>query len=409
MNVIISVLAFLVLLIFNTSYFSILSSTYVGWLFTAFSLLVSLVSLRVILNLGKKVELAYIGIMFLGFIFHYFSQGIDKPYIDAFKWIFPVCVLILFRQKSIYSNSLSFIYILIIVFLSFYVVHSLLAIYEYIFQVHPINYSYVEELSLLFDDRGQFRSYGLMQHPLYAANVSLIILSFILVDDTMNSKLKWFLIVVGTISLFCFNSRGALLIWFFLLVFKFFFKSKKSIYFLFFIFLLYFSGFFDLIFSQFPNDIAFLGRLGESNSLNDESSLTRLLSFAVFFEQKWTFEDIIIGGRIFYIPGTNISLENGILLTLAWWGLIIGSLKIVLELLICWFCLKGYSINSKVIIMIGTWGCANMNNNSINSFVLSFFVLSFLISLFLRVLKKNKEFHKIRVYNILKNYDSKSE
>ena len=78
------------------------------------------------------------------------------------------------------------------------------------------------------------------------------------------------------------------------------------------------------------------------------------------------------------MPGTILSLENGVLLTLGYWGWIIGVLKVVLEFLLTYKCLYNYEVKDKIIILTSFWGVAYMNNNSFNPLMLSMFVIVFI-------------------------------
>ena len=372
------IISFLVLLIYNVSYFSFVDSTRVGWLCNLTGTIAILVLPIQNIKYFNKYEIVYVIILLLGFIFHLFSHNIQRPTIDSFKWICIILVLVSGRRFIVYNRT-SGIEAWHYPLLVFFVSHCFISISEYFLKTVFFNYNKtVEGFSYEFETVGQFRAFGLMAHPLYSANVVLIIMSFVLVLKGMNKYVKYGLLLLGTVSLIAYNSRGAMIIWIIVLVYRLFLYNRSVIVGVFFVivgYIFFINDAFAFIFQQYGN---LLGRLAEKNSLSDSSSITRLISWGIFFNQTWNFEDIVVGGRVFYFPGTEISLENGVLLTIAWWGWIVGPMKIVLEVVITWLCMEKYYTKDKIIIIICTWGCANLNNNIVNSFVFAFFVLSYL-------------------------------
>ena len=108
----------------------------------------------------------------------------------------------------------------------------------------------------------------------------------------------------------------------------------------------------------------------------DGSTMTRFEAFDAFLSEKWDFYDILAGGREFCYPGTNLILENGFLLDLGYWGIIVGSIKVICEILISYQAIKFYPIRDKIIILFAMWGVAFMNNNSYQTWLMSIFVMA---------------------------------
>ena len=367
------VIDFLLIFLSNISFITLITGqTYLNWVMHALYIISSLFfSFFIIIN-GKKVELRYIVIMLLGFLFHtYINLQIQvDPLFDSLKWIFIVNVIIAGRVFGLPRFSF---YIVLL----FFILHCFIAILENRLQSHIFDYTIFTEKFQEFLEASDFRAFGLMYHPLVSANVTIIIMSFLLISNNIKQNFKIILIIIGTYALFCFNSRAAILIWGFLLSYRLLFYNRKPI-------IAIVLGI--IIFLIFLSDISFLiqqsstifGRLAQKNNLTDESTLTRIVSYAIFLNQHWSFEDIVYGGRIINIPGTQVSLENGVLLTLSWWGWFIGAFKVIFELIITYSCVKNYNIKDRFIVMIATWGCAFANNNSMNTFVFVFFVVSVL-------------------------------
>lgn len=97
-----------------------------------------------------------------------------------------------------------------------YYINALLAIYERITlqNMFPLSltYSYID-FSISTDfDANIFRSTALMGHPLTNALLMSIIMIFILTSNSIKPLHKIMHYIVGLVSLFCYNARGALLI-----------------------------------------------------------------------------------------------------------------------------------------------------------------------------------------------------
>jgi hypothetical protein len=355
----------------NISYFELMfGSTFIGWLANATYLIMLPLILILKHKKGNNIEWLYIGVMLLGLVFHAFLPGKQEYLIkDSAKWIFLVVLVIASRRY----NAPRFIFYTLIVF---FIVNCILAIIEYKLQRNLFDYLYVEEFSSFYVEN-EFRAFALMYHPLASANVIIIIMSFIMISKEINWRLKILLLTLGTSAMLCFNSRTAMIICGCLLVYRYLLYNVKPA-------LIVILGI--LVYSLFLSDIGsfiqqnpqFFGRLAVKNNLTDGSSQTRLMSYLYFWNAGWSFQDIVLGGRYINMPGTKTSLENGILLTISWWGWIVGILKVILELVISYLCLKKYNIKDKAIVLIACWGTAFANNNSINTFVFAFFIISYL-------------------------------
>ena len=117
-----------------------------------------------------------------------------------------------------------------------------------------------------------------------------------------------------------------------------------------------------------------LGRL--DFDFSDGSSATRFDAFRYFANQRWDLDWILFGGKLIKMPGSDLYLENGILLSMGYWGWFWGLAKPLLEILVTYRCLSNYSIKEKLIIMAATWLVALTNNNTMGVFVLLYFMLS---------------------------------
>lgn len=378
----------LIILLINISYFKlVLGTTFIVLLESS----LYIISLPFLIHLSfkhsKKFEWMYIFVMLAGLIFHSIINEIQELNLrDSFQWIFLVVLIILsHRNKSPQ--------IILKILLLFFIVHCTLAIIENKTKTNFLNFRFVEGFSVYTDSK-DFRAFGLMEHPLQSANVTLIIMSFIMISKEIKWKLKVILLTIGTLAILSFNARFAIIICFCLLIYRYILYNLKPIYIICLGVIIYTLFISDIsLFLQQYNNI--FGRIAEKNNLSDSSSLARIMSYVYFWDAGWNIQDILIGGRIIYMPGTNYSLENGILLTISWWGWVVGLAKVILELIISYKCLNKYKNKEKWMIMIACWGTAFANNNSMYTFVFAFFIISF-ISFDSLTNLKNKSFYYLK-------------
>ncbi len=360
-------------------------STLLGRLKNGILLLIFLWFNRHIFSSLDKWELGYIILMLIGFIAHLniiLDSHID-PFREMVNWVSMVVLLSLYRYNSFGKPILP-----LVVLVVFFFLETSIAIYERFTFSNIINFSenefYSFEADTFSDDKG-FRSRSLLFHPLTNANVLSIMMSFILVNRYMKKGMKFILLFMGLLALFSFNSRGAMLCWILILFFRFVLFNKSLVYTGFIILLAYL--FLPPIF-QIVQDTGILGRL--DFDFSDSSSETRLLAFAIFAEQDWNIESILLGGKIITMPNSNLSLENGILLNLGYWGWIIGSLKLIYEIIISYKCLSSYPVKEKLLIMFAFWGVAFANNNVFSPVFFSFYILIFMASDIFNYMKSPK-------------------
>lgn len=367
------VLLYVILIVFilNVSFVKLIFGlTNTGWLANLIYLFVLPIVFFHSYEKSKFIEWGYVVVMLLGLFLHEFLPVNEKfTFKDALQWTAPVVVLIASRKYKVSSMVLYAV-------LAFYIIHCSIAIVERSLQQALFEYTFVEGFSVYTGDN-EFRAFGLMEHPLQSANVTLIIMAFIMISKRIKKHFKIVLLALGFLGIVSFNSRFAFIVSLCLLSYRFLFYNVKPT-------LIVISG--VIIYTFFLSDIGMFiqqnsdifGRLAEKNSLKDESSLTRLLSFNYFWNARWNVQDIILGGRVLYLGKSELTLENGFLLTITWWGWIVGISKTLLELLISYRCLSFYNKKDRIIVLIATWLTAYSNNNTFYSFVFVFFLISFI-------------------------------
>lgn len=317
-----------------------------------------------------KAGWLYLTCMLIGFFLHIGVETVfETPMYNFFAWS-SIVILYYALNKKQTNNGFLFVFML-----SFYLIECLICVYERISHVYL--FEYVSEFQALAGTAmdytsNDFRAHGLLEHPLYNANVISIIMGLILCNHQIKNQYKLIFLVIGAMGLWACNSRSSMVIWLILFVYRFFFYKKNIIVVILSILILYLIAPFLIEFIGRSN---LLGRLSFTYE-NEFSILSRLIAFEVFANQNWTLEKILIGGDIVYYDNTNIGLENGILLDLAFWGWIIGSIKVILELYFTYKSLHLYSNKEKLIIFLAFWGVALSNSNSFQTLIFVYFFIA---------------------------------
>lgn len=312
----------------------------------------------------------YIATLSLGFLTHVLMgvSSFSRIGDDLFSRLVPIIMLSILLCKKCNCKIFQ------LFFFAFYIIECGVSIYEKISMVHLIDYAAVDDLqatSFEMNDSFDFRSFGLMLHPLYNANTVSISLAFIFFQN-INSKAKCLLIILGLLSLWAFNSRGAIIVWIILLLYRIVFYRAKVIYMILLSSIMYFL---IPIIVDYVQYTGLLGRISNFD-ISDGSSLTRLTAFNEFGDVRWNFESFLFGGRVLCYSGTTVSLENGALLDLGYWGILVGSIKILGEIVMTFWSVRNYQLKQQVFIMIATWGVAFMNNNSFSNWLMAIFVFN---------------------------------
>lgn len=317
------------------------------------------------------VENIYVIGLSVGFILHVLIgvNTLSEIGDSLFTRIVPVLLLAFALCQKVKPN------VFIAFFLLFFIIECGLSIYEKLSLTHCYDYNNIDDFSatsVLMDDVTSFRSYSLMFHPLFNANTVSICLAFILCSNHIKGIYQFLLFVLGLFALWGFNSRGAMIIWGIILLYRIILYKAKLAYTIIILVVLYFA-LPPLV--EWVLFSGYFGRLADFD-FTDGSTMTRFEAFDAFLSEKWDFYDILAGGREFCYPGTNLILENGFLLDLGYWGMIVGSIKIIGEILITYKAIKYYPIRDKIIIFLAMWGVAFMNNNSYQTWLMPIFVMA---------------------------------
>lgn len=287
--------------------------------------------------------------------------AIGQDYFKEFLlFIFiPINISIIFEELS-----LKRIKDLQKIILFFFLVECFLAIYERIFGINFFNIEELTREELLYynPEDWEFRSTSLLGHPLANAMGVTTILSFILTSNlTIQKKLFYF--IIGYISLFCFNARGAIIITTALMIPYVLYLIKTNNYHKKLLYCLTVLSFFVIGYIIMTTSLG--GRLFNADKVLDGSAQTRLDVFQ--FIEFINNEQLLFGSPDSYYFLTRKleagGVENGIISLIINWGLILTIIILPTLILYHYKKLSIYSHLDRIWIMTIFYILGTMNPN----------------------------------------------
>ena len=303
------------------------------------------------------IVVCLIGVMYPEF-FHFHN---------LFRMIAPLVIV-----GSINANDVSKLRPLAFIFICFFYANALIAVYERatltrLLDVPMDNDILVHQMEVASTELGDdsFRAFALLGHPLTNANIMAYWSFMLFYCGLLSSKQNIVAFVLGIISLFCFNARGASLLSLFMsipiIITIIREKSKYKIitFLIIAIAVIYFISFFN----------SFGGRLA-SIALDDDSGIVRYLALQEFLSLS-TNEYIFGGHKVMYA-------ENGYFMLIECFGLL-GLLKAILEIIIAYKVLELDSKVARWIIMLSLIAIGSTNSNLFYASVFPLYILSVVI------------------------------
>ncbi len=145
-------------------------------------------------------------VIFLAVLIITFKWTIGQDYVHSASLLLIIPMFISMCFENLTKKELTLLrYITII----FFITECGLSIVEWALNQNLI---YVSESTEYRIKSGFFRSTSLLGHPLANAQVVAVFMAFIAVSDFKRKYIQIILFILGYVSLFCFNSRGATLI-----------------------------------------------------------------------------------------------------------------------------------------------------------------------------------------------------
>lgn len=300
-------------------------------------------------------------IILIGILTITFKSSIGQDYFKQaiYFLIIPMCISISFEDLS--NSKISHLKKIL---LFFFLTECFLAIYERIFTINifPIKELTLNEMLYSNPEDWEFRSTALLGHPLANAMAITTILSFILTGKFKIST-KLFYVLIGYISLFCFNARGAIIISTILIIPYTFNLIKKNrhhktlLYTISFLFL--------LAIGYLITNTSLGGRLLNMDKLLDGSAQTRLDVFE--FYRFLNIDTLLLGSPDSYQYLTTKleagGVENGIIALIINWGLILTLIILPNLILFHYKKLSIYPFKDKIWIMAIFYILGTMNPN----------------------------------------------
>ncbi|SFE81870.1 VpsF family polysaccharide biosynthesis protein [Thermophagus xiamenensis] len=330
--------------------------------------------IRVLFNTIKRIKF-YLLIFSLLIIFSIFSlKSVPISFLPN-NFFLPILVLI-----TLSCSTKEEIKIARKILILFFVLSSLLAIFEKILHIHIFSSGFLRNNISI----GEFRSTSFNDHPLNNSLITSVIMGFLLVSE-MKLFNKITLFMLGYVALLCFGSRSSSgLMILFLIVFIFKYQSlhkasgsfciKKNTFVLYFLFftatviisvLLFNSSIADRILNNLTIDKSILARV-------DVFNILRYLSFKEFVFGVNT--DLIIS--YMRVSGLGNHIENFWILWVLWFGIPFTILLSYYFISFCWKLISNYSSFSKKFVFAVFFVIASTNNSlAYSTTVISVFVL----------------------------------
>lgn len=273
---------------------------------------------------------------------------------------------------------------LLILFVTFFVVETVMASVERIMGSNILGWQRLEEGAIM-DFSDGFRSSALHSHPLYNALIVSTSMAFILTSK-FRLKLKLMLWMLGFFSILCFNTRSSivgnavlLFVYTIYILHKGSGISKQDKR-----FLLFFVSFMVLIGSILFFILGFGSRLAEMGLFDDDSAMVRVDVFNIF--DYYPLEDFLWGmdytqyEYAMYYAGVDI-IENFFIAYLLRNGIVFLIIYITLYLLLINKLYSGYDKFTKWFTG-GTFLLIAATNNSLSTLGIAFFLFLMLIVMF---------------------------
>ena len=272
-------------------------------------------------------------------------------------WLNPILILIYFENiKSKKRNILKK------VLLFFFIVECLLGIYERL--TTTLVFGSLESVGLteFYDGKIEnlnviFRSQSLLGNPLNNAHLICVMLGVIL-NSSINLKNTFVLLLLGIISILCFNARAATISVFLVALIYFLMVKNKLNNRQFNLLLLLFTvGFTIILYLLFNSSLG--GRLIYGDKLLDGSAKARFDAFDIFLKFYNT-KNLLIGDPT--IEKINLT-ENGYLNMMIFFGIPFAFLLILSQVFLIFSRIRNFNIHGKSIILICFFLVGFSNNN----------------------------------------------
>lgn len=321
--------------------------TITGQMFSLFSIILLFTQIQLLV----KYKYGLLIIIYLVLLLTSLVFVQEKSYSTIFSWVTPLIIAAVLQEKDRKKiKPLMYLYLFV------FIANACAAFYErftlsLLMEPDVDDRILMQQMEIGESSSTSFRSFALFGHPLNNGNIMAFMSFIIFYTKTIPLKLRLFLTAMGLSSLFCFNSRGAILVSAGLLTPSVYHYVRYNTKHKFAVIIVIIIGVLALI----TNFGKFGGRLA-SDGIMDDSAMVRVLSIQEFLSIP--FNTLLVGGY-----EMNYG-ENGYLMILAQYGLLVGGFKIVVELFLAFNIIgQQYSKITKFIVMASLIVIGSTNNN----------------------------------------------
>lgn len=324
-------------------------------------------------TLLKKKNIVFLAIFFILAILSYLIRLSSDSPIPLYCVIVRLLPLILYmsitKEEIRYFKPMGYLFIMI------FIANCLLSYYERLTFSFVLNYDVewvgnlqkdvLESGNRNFGEFLLFRPMALFGHPLTNANLISFMSFSIFFSNYFNRCFRILMLTMGGLSLICFNSRGAQLIFLgllFLLVIDYFLNRRNR-----FLPKLFFGIALFYLATLVIDNFELLGGRFVTKGFEDDSTQVRVDAINYFF--SLSFYDLLVGGNELKFG------ENGALMIIEELGLLLGGLFLYLHIYFSWKVLNYRTSIAKIIIFSAFFIVSCTNNNLYYPFVFSLYIL----------------------------------
>ena len=248
--------------------------------------------------------------------------------------------------------------------LFFFVIESILAIYERITYTNTFELDIIDDITSIDFESWSFRSTSFLGHPLNNALCVSIMMGTILVSK-INEKYKFIFLIIGFLGILSFNARGATLVMSFIIIYYFYLSYKKYGRQIYYKTLLVLASIIGVSFFYYIITSTSLGgRLMNYDKIIDGSAQARLDVFEAF--NYFSGNDFLFGNQSLYVPIMEKlaqgGIENSYIVIILKFGIIIGVPVIILLISYVFNKLKGFILSKKIILVFSFLIIGSTNN-----------------------------------------------
>lgn len=315
----------------------------------------------------------YIIIVFLLYsLIKLVDNDIESVQYSFFYLAVPMMISMLLQIQSVQTKQK-----IAKIVLFFFVLECMLAIYERITYTNTFELNITDITSIDFES-WSFRSTAFLGHPLNNALCVSIIMGTILVSN-INEKYKFIYLIIGLLSILCFNARGATMVMIFVILYYIYLSYKKyghQIYYKVLLVLVSIIG--AIFFYYIITSTSLGGRLMNYDKIIDGSAQARLDVFEAF--NYFSGNDFLFGNQSLYVPIMEKlaqgGIENSYIVIILNFGIIIGVPVIILLILYVFNKLKGFILSKKIIVICSFLIIGSTNNGLADMAPWVFYILS---------------------------------